>query len=162
MWQRLGSCDATRIGVKWMRWFMLVNMVCLLLSVSAFAVPHRTGNRPLDTVRMKFAAFDRHDVATIRALYAQDAVLHSPDHPGLGGNVQIADTYRSLFALIPDATDAVNSLDVSGNKVFSQYVLTGHLQGAAGKAIRVSIMSVYTIRNNHIVLDDTYYDRKAE
>lgn len=161
MWQRLGSDSATHPGVKSIMRFMLFNMVCLLASVSAFAGPHDIGNHPLDTVRLKFAAFDRHDVATIRSLYAQDAVLHSPDHPRLTDNGPIAETYRSLFVLIPDAKDVVTSLDVSGNKVFSQYVLTGHLQGAAGKPIKVSIMSVYTVRNNHIVLDDTYYDRKA-
>ncbi len=162
MWQRLDSGTATRLGMKSMMRFMIFSMVCMLASVSAFAVAHHVRNRPLDTVRLKFAAFDRHDVATIRALYAQDAVLHSPDHPRLTGNGPIAETYRSLFALIPDAKDAVTSLDVSANKVFSRYVLTGHLQGAAGRPIKVSIMSVYTIRNHHIVLDDTYYDRKVE
>lgn len=161
MRQRLGSGNVSRLGVRSMMWILLFNIACMLPSVSAFAVPHFTGNHPLDTVRRKFAAFDRHDVATIRTIYAQDAVLHSPDHPDLTGNVPIAETYRSLFALVPDAKDVVKSLDVSGNKVFSQYVLTGHLQGVAGKPIKVSIMSVYTVRNNHIVLDDTYYDRKA-
>lgn len=161
MWQRLGSESATRLGVKFMMRFMLFSMACMLASMPAFAAPHDTANHPLDTVRQKFAAFDRHDVATIRSLYAQDAVLHSPDHPRLTGNVPIAKTYQSLFALIPDAKDVIKSLDVSNNKVFSQYVLTGHLQGAIDKPIKVSIMSIYTIRNNRIVVDDTYYDRKA-
>jgi len=162
MWQRLDSGRATPVGVKSMMRFALSSVVCMLASLSAFAAPHHAGNRPLDTVRLKFAAFDRHDVATIRSLYARDAILHSPDHQRLTGSGPIAETYRSLFALIPDAQDAVASLDVSANKVFSRYVLTGHLQGAGGKPIKVSIMSVYTIRNNHIVLDETYYDRKAE
>mgnify|MGYP001604943073 CR=1 FL=1 len=156
MWHRLISGRATPLGVKSMMRFVLFRMVCLLASLSAFAVPHHVGNRSLDTVRLKFAAFDRHDVATIRSLYAHDAVLHSPDHSRLTGNGPIAETYRGLFVMIPDAKDVITSLDVSGNKVFSQYILTGHFQGAAGKPIKVSIMSVYTIRNNHIVLDDTY------
>lgn len=161
MWQRLGSGKAARPGVQSMMWFLLLGMVCMLPGLPAFAGPHDTGNHPLDTVRQKFAAFDKHDVASIRSLYAQDAILHSPDHPRLADSVSIAKTYRSLFALIPDAKDVVKSLDVSGNKVFSQYVLTGHLKGAIDKPIKVSILSVYTVRNNHIVLDDTYYDRKA-
>lgn len=161
MWQKLDLGNAARVGAKSVRWFLLFNVACLLVSVTAFAAPHDTGNHPLDTVRQKFAAFDRHDVAGLRALYAYDVVLHSPDHPRLKGNGPIAVTYRSLFALIPDAKDAIKTLDVSGNRVFSQYELTGHLQGVAGKPIKMSIMSVYTVRSNHIVLDDTYYDRKA-
>jgi len=162
MWQKRDSGNAEHRDVKPMIGFLLFNVACMLPGVAAFAAPRDTGSHPLDTVRQKFAAFDRHDVATIRTLYAHDAVLHSPDHPRVIGDVPIAETYRGLFALIPDARDAITSLDVSGNKVFSQYVLTGHFQGAAGKPIKVSIMSVYTIRNNHIALDDTYYDRKAE
>lgn len=112
-------------------------------------------------VRQKFAAFDRHDVSTIENLYAADAVLHSPDYPELHGSGPIAETYQRLFKAIPDARDEVQSLDVCGEKVYAQFLLTGHWQGSPDKPIRVPILSVYTVHGGHISADSTYYDRKA-
>lgn len=114
-----------------------------------------------EAVRLKFEAFNRHDAAAIQNLYAPDAVLHSPDYPDLMGNVPIADTYRRLFDAIPDAKDNVQSLGTSGDKVYAEFVLTGHFKGAADKALNVRIMSIYTVKNGEIVLDSTYYDRKS-
>ena len=112
-------------------------------------------------VRLKFLAFDRHDVGAIQAIYADDAVLHSPDYPNLVGNTQIAATYRRLFEGIPDARDELQSLDRSGDKVYAQFTLTGHWKTAPDQAVRVRILSVYTMKGGHIVEDATYYDRKA-
>lgn len=134
--------------------------MCAALSTSAFAESHRDTGQ-IKTVRLKFEAFDKHDASTIEEIYAVDATLHSPDYPQLVGNTQIADTYRRLFEAIPDAKDNLVSLDSAGDKVYAQFVLTGHLKGAEGKPISVPIMSVYTVRNGHIVGDTTYYDRKA-
>lgn len=120
----------------------------------------RVNSRPATVVQSKFAAFDRHDADAIQSLYAVDALLHSPDYPELRGNGPIADTYRGLFKAIPDAKDEVQSLDVSGEKVFAQFILTGHWQGAADKPVSVRILSVYTVQGGHIVADTTYYDRK--
>jgi ketosteroid isomerase-like protein len=113
------------------------------------------------TVRQKFAAFDRHDADAIERLYAADAVLHSPDDPELKGNGPIAGTYRQLFAAIPDAKDEVQSVDAIGDKVYVQFLLRGHWQGLPDKALQVRIISVYAVRNDRIVEDTTYYDRKA-
>jgi ketosteroid isomerase-like protein len=116
---------------------------------------------PVGTVRLKFAAFDRHDTAAIQAIYADEAVLHSPDYPNLVGNAQIAATYRRLFEAIPDAKDELRSLDRSGDKVYAQFILTGHWKTAPDQAVKVRILSVYTLQGGHIVEDVTYYDRKV-
>lgn len=121
----------------------------------------RTDRDPESVVRQKFVAFDRHDADDIEGLYGPEAILQSPDYPRLQGNAPIADTYRRLFKSIPDATDEVQSLDVSGEKVFAQFTLTGHWLGAADKPVKVPILSVYTVRAGRIVADSTYYDRKA-
>ncbi len=113
------------------------------------------------TVRQKFAAFDQHDALAIQDIYGTDAVLHSPDYPELKGNAPIAGTYRQLFAAIPDAKDEVQSFDVIGNKVYVQFLLTGHWGGAPDKAVHARIMSIYTVADGHITADTTYYDRKA-
>lgn len=113
------------------------------------------------TVRAKFEAFNRHDVAAIQASYAPNAVLHSPDYPDLHGNSAIAQTYRQLFDALPDAADAVRDLGYFKDKIYAQFVLTGHVKGAPDKSVTVRIASVYTIKDNLIVEDSTYYDRKT-
>ena len=77
------------------------------------------------------------------------------------GNAQIATTYRRLFEAIPDARDELQNLDRSGDKVYAQFILTGHWKTAPDQAVRVRILSVYTMKGGHIVEDATYYDRKA-
>lgn len=141
----------------------MIALVCsasCILSTSGFADTDGSGAN-LDTIRQKFAAFNKHDADVIQGIYATDAVLHSPDYPELTGNGKIADTYRGIFAAIPDAEDKVQSLVVSGDKVYAQFILTGHFQGAADKPLNARIMSVYTVKDGHIVEDETYYDRKS-
>ena len=138
--------------------FALTGLLCLIASWSLPAQP--LGHGALATVQQKFTAFNRHDAEAIERLYAPDATLHSPDYPNLSGNRPIADTYRKVFAMIPDARDDIASLERVGNHVYAQFVMTGHLGGAQDKPISVRLMSVYTIGNDRIVGDDTYYDRK--
>lgn len=138
--------------------FALTGLLCLIASLSLPAQP--LGHGALATVQQKFTAFNRHDADAIERLYATDATLHSPDYPNLSGNRPIADTYRKVFAMIPDARDDIASLERVGNHVYAQFVMTGHLGGAQDKPISVRLMSVYTIGNDRIVGDDTYYDRK--
>ncbi|HUB90373.1 MAG TPA: nuclear transport factor 2 family protein [Dyella sp.] len=118
-------------------------------------------SKSMDPVRLKFAAFNQHDAATIEKIYANDATLHSPDYPNLAGNRQIADTYRRLFDAIPDAKDNVETLEHSPDHVYAQFILAGHLKGAQDKPISVRIISVYAVKDGHIVDDSTYYDRKT-
>ena len=137
--------------------------ICAVLSLVDLSgcATLRDRNDPLTVVRQKFAAFDRHDTPAIQNLYAVDAVLSSPDYPELHGNAQIGDTYQRLLKAIPDARDEVQSIDLSGQKVYAQFLLIGHWMGSADKPIRVPILSVYIVRDGHIVADTTYYDRKA-
>jgi ketosteroid isomerase-like protein len=114
-----------------------------------------------DPVQQKFRAFNRHDALAIQQLYAADARLHSPDYPDLAGNTAIADTYRRLFAAIPDARDEVTLLEAGAQRVYVQFVLRGHWSGDANKPVSVRIISVYRVVGDRIVEDDTYYDRKG-
>jgi hypothetical protein len=132
---------------------------CLACNAALPAPQDQSG--PAETVRLKFEAFDRHDAAGIQSIYGTDAVLHSPDYPNLVGNGPIADTYRRIFGAIPDAKDVVMSSDVIGDKVYAQFVLTGHFGGDATKPIHAAIISIYTVKAGHIIADTTYYDRKT-
>ena len=138
-------------------------LVCLAAVASCTcSAPALRGQADVEvTVRQKFAAFNRHDADTIQTIYGPNAVLYSPDYPGLTGNVPIADTYRQLFAAIPDARDEIQSFDAIGDEVFVQFTLTGHWEGVPGKSLQVPIMSIYIVKDGHIAHDTTYYDRKA-
>ncbi|MGH8160427.1 MAG: nuclear transport factor 2 family protein [Rhodanobacter sp.] len=146
-----------------MKTAVMIALACLaygMTSTPGFAASYQ-GVDPVKTVRQKFEAFNRHDASTIEGIYATDAILHSPDYPELAGNSRIADTYRGLFDAIPDANDNVQNIDSSGDRVYAQFVLSGHLKGTGGKFVKVPIISVYTVRDGHIVADSTYYDRKT-
>jgi ketosteroid isomerase-like protein len=137
----------------------LIVVVCL--SVPSGCAIAKASADQTKTVRLKFDAFNRRDVDAIKATYASDAILHSPDYPELHGNAPIAETYSRLFDAMPDAKDTIQALGSFEDKVYAQFLLTGHFNGAADKPVSVRIMSVYTIRHGLIVDDSTYYDRKA-
>ncbi len=146
----------------------LACLVCSVLaptwSMAASPVVSGPGTsqlEPVKTVQLKFEAFNRHDAAAIETLYASDAILRSPDYPELVGNSKIADTYRWIFDAIPDAKDSIVSIDSTENRVYVQFVLSGHMKDPGHKPISVRIMSVYTIKDHRVVSDSTYYDRKA-
>jgi ketosteroid isomerase-like protein len=109
----------------------------------------------------KFGAFNRHDVAAIREIYAPAAVLESPDYPSLTGNVRIGETYTRIFDAISDARDSIQSEAHIGDRVYVQFVMTGHLNDPAHTPIAAKIFSIYTVNAGHIVHDSTYYDRKG-
>lgn len=141
----------------------MMALACLAaVSSCAHNVPAPRGQADAEmTVRQKFAAFNNHDADAIQSIYGANAMLHSPDYPGLTGNVPIAGTYRQLFAAIPDARDEIQTFDTIGDKVYVQFTLTGHWQGVPDKPLQVRIMSVYVVKDGHIADDTTYYDRKA-
>lgn len=115
---------------------------------------------PMEAVRHKFAAFNRHDVGAIEKIYSSGAILNSPDYRNLVGNKPIAETYRKLFDSIPDAKDEIELLESAGKHVYAQFLLSGHWNGMQDKLVSVRIMAAYTVRDGRIVEDATYYDRK--
>jgi ketosteroid isomerase-like protein len=145
--------------MKAIRTSLVVVLLCLPTARQGWAEPTAAAHR-VAVVRKKFSAFNQHDASAIQRLYAADARLHSPDYPDLAGNQPIADTYRRIFAAIPDARDEIKVLDAGSERVYVQFVLSGHLGGAPDKSISIRIISVYRVTEEHIVEDDTYYDRK--
>jgi ketosteroid isomerase-like protein len=139
---------------------ILVFLLAFGIAAAATSAGPGADAKSSDPVRLKFAAFNKHDVDAIEQIYASDATLRSPDYPGLTGNVQIADTYRKIFDAIPDAKDNLETIETSSNHVYAQFVLTGHINGAQDKPVSVRIISVYAVKNGRIIDDSTYYDRK--
>jgi ketosteroid isomerase-like protein len=145
-------------GIPYMKIAVLVSFALLH---SAIAQSQAATSDPIKTVQTKFDAFDRHDVAAIESIYAVDAALQSPDYPQLSGNAKIAQTYQQLFDAIPDAKDTDVVLDRTANRVYAQFFLTGHLKSSEMTAVKIRIISVYTVQGDRIVSDSTYYDRKV-
>jgi ketosteroid isomerase-like protein len=151
----------TKIPVKAATLILLVTCVASIAANAAMSGGSRADHHSVELIRQKFDAFNRHDVEAIGKTYASTATLHSPDYPSLVGNEPIADTYRKLFAAVPDAKDNLETLENSANHVYAQFVMTGHVMGAQDKPVNVRIISVYTIKDDRIVEDATYYDRKS-
>lgn len=140
---------------------LLTICLCWSLSVAGTRAEVHANSRSIEVVQGKFTAFNQHDVDAIEGIYASDAMLNSPDYHNLSGNIPIADTYRKLFAAIPDARDDIELLEAVGNRVYVQFVLTGHWSGLQTKPFTARIFAVYTVVDGHIVEDATYYDRKT-
>jgi hypothetical protein len=139
--------------------FLLLSIACVSLGLETLSEAHSTSD-VVRVVQSKFKAFNAHDVAAIEQIYAADAVLHSPDYPELAGNTAIAGTYKRLFDAIPDAQDTVQNIIRSDDKVVVEFILTGHFGGAESKSVHARLVSIYTVKHDHIVADSTYYDRK--
>lgn len=138
---------------------LLTSIICAI-SYGSLSVSVASSPSPASVVKQKFDAFNRHDVNVIESLYSPNAVLQSPDYPGLSGNVEIAKTYQKLFDAIPDAKDSVTQIDSIEHRVYAQFILTGHIGGDQNKPVSAKIISIYTVDGAHITADTTYYDRK--
>ena len=139
---------------------LIVSLYCGLAGGNSCAAP-RADIRPLEVVRNKFAAFNKHDVGAIEEIYAEVATLNSPEYSNLVGNKAIAETYRKIFDSIPDAQDGIELLESVGKHVYARFILSGHWNGMQDKPISVRIMAAYTVKDGRIVDDATYYDRKV-
>jgi ketosteroid isomerase-like protein len=132
---------------------LVAAVLCLPIAGQGWA--ERTPDaRQVDVVRRKFSAFNQHDALAIQRLYATDARLHSPDYPDLAGNQSIAETYRRIFTAIPDARDDVKVLEAGSERMYVQFVLSGHMAGAADRPISVRIISVCRVKEGRILEDD--------
>lgn len=112
---------------------------------------------PREVVKQLFEAFNRHDAAAMRELYAPEAVHESPAFcEARRGPEQIADIYRELFADIPDVHDEITRLIVEGNQAAVTFEARG--KTVAGVPVTLSIAAFFEIRDGTIVKEVTYYD----
>ncbi len=116
---------------------------------------------PAETVAALFAAFNRHDAEGLAALYADDAVVESPDlERPLEGPAAIAAHYHAMFAQWPDVRDDVRNVVAAGDQAAVEFVSAGTMQ-MDGRPVRFAlpICSVLKVRDGRIVRDASYFDR---
>lgn len=126
--------------------------------------------QPIEVVRSMFSAFNRHDPQGLAALYAEDAVIDSPDFdkPRQGPQA-VAEIYQRHFVSTPDIRDDVTNIIGCEDKVFVEFVSSGTIENPAptdpptikGKKFSLKICSVLEVKDGKIVRDVTYYDQLA-
>ena len=125
-------------------------------------------NEALEVVAAMFAAFNRHDLDAMAALYADDAVIESPDFEApRRGPAGVRETYAPYFEGSPDIQDDVTRMFASGGQVAVEFVSRGtmtHLgpddpEVMRGKAFALKIGAVLEVEDGKIVRDVTYFDQ---
>jgi ketosteroid isomerase-like protein len=105
-----------------------------------------------------FAAFNRHDVDGLAALYAPDAYLMSSDFSKpRHGPEGVRQTYSELFSQLPSVHDEVKTLIVKGDEAAVEFISTWGTNGNM-LAGRLEIATFFKLRHGKITSDVTYFN----
>ena len=114
---------------------------------------------PLDVVRAKFEAVNRHDLQAITAAYAPDARLMASDFcaPRTGRDA-VERTYKALLGSIEDLSVSVDQAIADGNKVLMRIRVLGAVRG---QRFEVPISNYFEVRNGLIAYDLGVFDNAS-
>ena len=131
---------------------------CTLLAVAALAScattpPHPA---PLDAVRAKFDAVNRHDLRAVVESYAPQARLMASDFcaPRIGRS-EVERIYTALFSSIDDLSVRLDHVLADGNHVAVRFRVLG---AVGGQRFEVPIADFFEVRNGLIVYDLGVFD----
>jgi ketosteroid isomerase-like protein len=130
---------------------------CMLLALGALAScattpPHPA---PLDAVRAKFDAVNRHDLRAVVESYAPQARLMASDFcaPRIGRS-EVERTYTALFS-INDLSVRLDHVLADGNHVAVRFRVLGSI---GGQRFEVPIADFFEVRDGLIVYDLGVFD----
>ena len=130
----------------------------MLLALGALAscattTPHPA---PLDAVRAKFDAVNRHDLRAVVESYAPQARLMASDFcaPRVGRS-EVERTYTALFSSIDDLSVRVDHTLADGNYVAVRFRVLGSV---GGQRFEVPIADFFEVRDGLIVYDLGVFD----
>jgi sigma-B regulation protein RsbU (phosphoserine phosphatase) len=111
-------------------------------------------------------ALNRHDVAGLAALYAEDAVLESPMFATVRGRVAIRASFHSLFELFPDYSVTMRDplFICEGDRAAEFSTVKGTQRGAlfglpaTGEPIEYHAARLFTFRDELIEHEQRIYD----
>jgi ketosteroid isomerase-like protein len=108
-------------------------------------------------IRSLFAAFNRHDVEGLAALYAPDAYLMSSDfsEPRHGPD-GVRKTYSELFSQLPQIHDEVRTLIIKGDEAAVEFVSTWAAKGNM-PAGQLPIATFFKFKEGKIISDTSYF-----
>ena len=113
----------------------------------------------IQLINLMYRHFNEHDWQKMANLYADTATMKDPSF-GIDAvrmsRADIVNKYNELQKMIPDVTDSVAAMYVSGRFVTVEFISKG--TGPDGKAFRLPICTVFEIVDGKITKDHTYYD----
>lgn len=129
---------------------------------------HGTGENPFEQqrtlVNQWIGAFNAHDVATIVALYTEDAELFDsgmkrPRH----GLREIEQWFTTRFRTMPTITYTSNSQLFTAGRAVVTWTTSGRAPRLLGhnllrRSFHVDGISLFTLQDNHITAQRGYYD----
>jgi steroid delta-isomerase-like uncharacterized protein len=114
-------------------------------------------------------AWNRHDADAYVALYAEGGTYHTPrrDHPLTGK--AIADFFKSVWEVYPDASlEVITSGDAGGGLVASQFMVHGTHTGPyfdgsppTGRTVAYPIATFTQIEGDKVRSEHVYFDRQT-
>lgn len=116
---------------------------------------------PAEIAAALFDRFNRHDADGIAALYADDAVVESPDlERPLEGPAAVAAHYHQMFRQWPDVRDDVQNVVADERQAAVEFISSGTMEAPSGPVrFALPICSVLAVRDGRIVRDASYFDR---
>jgi ketosteroid isomerase-like protein len=98
----------------------------------------RPGNDPVAAVERLVQAVNAHDLEAMVGCFAEDYVNVTPAHPprGFGGREQVRRNWTQLFAGVPDLRAEVLGTAVDGDRVWTEWDITGTRRDGAPFAMR--------------------------
>ena len=114
----------------------------------------------VDTLRQILAAFNRHDLDTIMAFFADDAILETPRGPEAWGRRFVGKTeirrgLAARFEGLPDVHYGEDRHWISGDLGVSEWLLTGTTP--SGERVRVRGTDHFEFRHGLVVRKDSYW-----
>lgn len=113
---------------------------------------------PAALIDRLFAAFNRHDVLALQALYAPDARLTSSDFCSPRRETDVTRTYGALFRSFPDIHDRVDTVVLSEDRAAVRFTSTSNVHE---RAFRLKLVTFFRFRDGKIVEDDTIFNTKG-
>ncbi len=125
------------------------------MSLLAAAVLAAQASAARARIEELFAAFNRHDVAALSALYVADARLTSSDFCTPRTARDVPRTYGALFEAFPDIRDELDTIIIEGDRAAVRFV--SHSE-TPGRAFRLTLVTLFEFKNGKIAADETVFD----
>lgn len=145
--------------------FLPAAVVCLLLLAackSDDASSLSGKERSVAVVKQMFVHFNNHDWDAMAAMYIDSAEFKDPS---LGAGIvrqsrkQIVEKYAKYQEMSPDIRDEIVQIYPSGDShVVVEFISSGTSPG--GERWSMPICTIFTVKNDLIVKDFTYYDNQ--
>ena len=110
------------------------------------------------------------DLKALSDLYAEDAVLHTPDRGELKGRAEIVEWWREMFEMVPENRYESLYKHESGDSAIDEGIWGGENTGpitmptgeklpATNKTVRIRGCDAARVENGHIVDHRVYFDQ---